>query len=268
MAGKSKNNSSGLLLLAGLGVGAFLLFNNKAAGASVAADSNLGPALDEDIPAAPKIIAVNNSSTESPLPTGIVSDEDGMMPAGGSGQSMPSFNAASAWNDDEDNEPASPAQQVPKLVSTKLTEKEKAVIQKGVLSDELAVKRPDLYKAIYVKKHGQKGKSQQALKAADSIIQKIKVKSASKSKPAPAPAKKRQVALRLNTKLATTPSPVKHQAQPAKPAAKPLVLIKRPAPAAMKPTGKAHPARPKVANKRPVRPVTRKPVPAKKSVRR
>jgi len=267
MAGKSKNNGSGLLLLAGLGVGTFLLFNNKAADAQVAADSNPGPAQDEDIPAAPKIVAVNTASTESPLPTGIVSDEDGMMPAGGSGQSMPSSNATSAWNDDEDNEPASTGQQVPKLVSTKLTEKEKAVIQKGVLSDELAIKRPDLYKAIYVKKHGQKGKSKLALKAADSIIQKIKSKNHGKLKPAPAPAKKRKVALRLNTKIAMKPGAVKHPVQPAKPAAKPLVLVKRPAPAAKKPTGKAHPARPKVATKWPVRPVTRNPVPAKKSVR-
>lgn len=167
-----------MLLLAGLGVGAFMLFSNKSDAQSKAPGTDLPQGGNNDVPDAPKILAVNSSSTESPTPTGIVSDEEGME-ATGSQQSGSSQNAGSrtitASSGDDDDEPSSSgsgvvnpvvnvgfdvfrqaqeANEIPPLVSTKLTPKEKAIIDSGKLTAALALKRPDLYKAAYIKRYG------------------------------------------------------------------------------------------------------------------
>lgn len=176
MSNKSKDGSGNMLLLAGLGVGAFMLFGNKSNAQSRVPAGDMLPESDGDIPDAPRILAVNNTSTESPVPTGIVSDEAGMAVTSSSqsgGQSSgQSAAAAMSYDDDDDSIPqatasssvaragaaiisrAQSAVKVPQVISTKLTPKEQAVVNMGKLTAELALKRPDLYKAAYIKKHG------------------------------------------------------------------------------------------------------------------
>ena len=181
MSKKTKGGSGNVLLLAGLGVGAFMLFANKSNAQSSELPSG---SAGGDIPDAPKILAVNSSATESPAPTGIVSDEEGMEATASSGSSSPSqssYNlpAASSSDDGEDDsngsysggsavvktvtnagidliKQAQEAAEIPPLVSTKLTPKETAIINSGKLTAALALKRPDLYKAAYIKKYGGK----------------------------------------------------------------------------------------------------------------
>ena len=199
-----------MLLLAGLGFGAFMLSANKgnAQSKSLSVDANAAGDGADEIPAAPKILAVNQSSTESPTPTGIVSDEEGMQTTG------KSASAPSGGDEEESSSSGSlmdmtvsagtaainrlqaQSDDIPPLISTTLTTKEKAIIDKGVLSDALAIQRPDLYKAIYIRKHGRNGNGQKALLAADAVIQNIQIKGASA---ATANQKKtRKVAIRLN----------------------------------------------------------------------
>lgn len=160
MSKKAKGGSGNLLLLAGLGVGAFMLFANKSNAQSNSSANELAPGSETDIPDAPKILAVNSSNTESPLPTGIVSDEEGMevtssggastsVSSSGSGGANPSSIEMDAETEKEYNE-------IPPLVSTTLTPKEKAIINSGKLTTALALKRPDLYKATYIQKYGGK----------------------------------------------------------------------------------------------------------------
>ncbi len=171
-----------MLLLAGLGVGAFMLFSNKSNAQSNSSELPQG-STGTDIPDTPKILAVNSSSTESPTPTGIVSDEEGMEATNSSASSssgQPSYNLPSTSTaDDGDDEggsysggsavvktvtnaginlikQAQEAAEIPPLVSTKLTPKETAIINSGKLTAALALKRPDLYKAAYIKKYGGK----------------------------------------------------------------------------------------------------------------
>ena len=175
-----------MLLLAGLGVGAFMLLSKNSSTQSDEAAFTKGGAADSDIPDAPAILAVNSNSTESPAPTGIVSDEEGMTPTQTSQSSGQS--AATSSYDDDDAMPevsasnvvasagaaliAQATSKVPAIISTKLTPKEQAVVNAGKLTAELALKRPDLYKAAYIKKHGgatQTGK-RKALSAATLAI--------------------------------------------------------------------------------------------------
>ncbi len=163
-----------MLLLAGLGVGAFMLLSKKS-NAQTDAPSSLpqGSGAESDIPEPPKILAVNNSSTESPAPTGIVSDEEGMEVARTTQPTNPNSTAQlpAADADEEDDASAGAAAagsaagtaavrmmqnagKVPAVISTKLTPKEQAVVSAGRLTAELALKRPDLYKAAYIKKYG------------------------------------------------------------------------------------------------------------------
>ncbi|MBS1616231.1 MAG: hypothetical protein JST06_08965 [Bacteroidetes bacterium] len=178
MSKKSKGGNGNMLLLAGLGVGAALLFANKSKAQS---DTELpSGSAGSDIPDAPKILAVNSSSTESPTPTGIVSDEEGMETVSSQG---------SGSNDDEESGGGSVIQTItntgvklvkqitedsdlPPLVSTKLTPKETAIINSGKLTASLALQRPDLYKAAYIKKYGGKTASgkKKALAAATLAI--------------------------------------------------------------------------------------------------
>lgn len=154
-----------MLLLAGLGVGAALLFASKTNAQSGNSSPVVSPAGgDGDIPDAPKILAVNDKSTESPTPTGIVSDEEGMETVS---------NQSSSGNENDDSsggslietisntgikllQQATDDSDIPPLVSTKLTPKETAIINSGKLTAALALKRPDLYKAAYIKKYGGK----------------------------------------------------------------------------------------------------------------
>jgi hypothetical protein len=195
-----------MLLLAGLGVGAFLLFANKSSATSTAASGGDYP-VPGDIPDAPKILAVNSNSTESPLPTGIVSDEEGMetTSSGAYNPARPSSSSSSANNSSNDYGDQSQGDEIPPLISTKLTEKEKTIINKGVLSDELAIKRPDLYKAIHIRKARQKGNGAKALQAAQAAIKKIqlKVKGKVKGKTKAVPKKKRKVTIKLNPNTRT-----------------------------------------------------------------
>ena len=202
-----------MLLLAGIGVGAFMLFANKsgAQSKSLTVDATSGSGADE-IPAAPKILAVNQSSTESPTPTGIVSDEEGME-ATGAGESASSGDEGSDSDSAQNssgslvdmtvaagtaaiNRRQAQSDDIPPLISTTLTAKEKSIIDKGVLSDALAIQRPDLYKAIYIRKHGRNGNGQKALLAADALIQNIQVKGNSEA--TVTQKRKRKVAITLN----------------------------------------------------------------------
>lgn len=165
-----------MLLLAGLGVGAFMLLSKKGNAQTDAPSARLPQASDAeaDIPEPPKILAVNNSGTESPTPTGIVSDEEGMEVTRASQASSPAFSSQPSSDDyDEDDAPAGTAittaivsagmtavkqgqnaGKIPAVISTKLTPKEQVVVNAGKLTAELALKRPDLYKAAYIKKYG------------------------------------------------------------------------------------------------------------------
>lgn len=165
-----------MLLLAGLGVGAFMLLSRKSNAQTDAASARLpqGSDAETDIPEPPKILAINNSGTESPTPTGIVSDEEGMEVTRASGASSPAYSSQPSPDDEEnDDAPAATsittaivsagmtaikqgqnAGKIPPVISTKLTPKEQAVVNAGKLTAELALKRPDLYKAAYIKKHG------------------------------------------------------------------------------------------------------------------
>lgn len=178
MSKKTKGGSGNVLLLAGLGVGAFMLFANKSTarggqtGAELPAGSSSG-----DIPDVPKILAVNSSATESPTPTGIVSDEEGMETV--SSQSSGGYSPGSSSSDSGEDEGGSVVEtiantgvkllkqatkdpNIPPLVSTKLTPKETAIINSGKLTASLALQRPDLYKAAYIKKYGGKTKGGQS----------------------------------------------------------------------------------------------------------
>lgn len=164
MSKKSKGSGGNMLLLAGLGVGAALLFASKSNAQSANSNSVVSPAGgDGDIPDAPKILAVNEKGTESPTPTGIVSDEEGMQTV--------SSQSSSGSDDDSGSgsmietitntgvrllQQATDDSDIPPLVSTKLTPKETAIINSGKLTAALALKRPDLYKAAYIKKYGGK----------------------------------------------------------------------------------------------------------------
>lgn len=192
MSKQSKKSSGNMLLLAGLGVGAFMLFGNR----SKATGTDTPQSRGEDIPDAPKILAVNSAGTESPLPTGIVSDEEGMEATSSSSQRGQSNSTATAEDEQEDGEANTGSGIVPPLISTKLTPKEKAIISKGVLSNDLALQRPDLYKAIYIKKHGAKGNGQKALKAAEAIITRIQTNGTTKA--TAIQKKKRRVAIKLH----------------------------------------------------------------------
>ncbi|MEO6833421.1 MAG: hypothetical protein ABI169_14535, partial [Chitinophagaceae bacterium] len=165
-----------ILLLAGLGVGAFMLFSKKSNAATSDSSNEMPTGNGGDIPNAPKIFAVNSSSTESPLPTGIVSDEDGMEATGDSNTDNESSGNSEGYSDQREEDSnvtstpkkyspakvhkskktATAGNDIPALVSTILTPKEKDIINKGKLTAALAIKRPDLYKAAYIKRFGGK----------------------------------------------------------------------------------------------------------------
>lgn len=190
------------MLPAALGIGAALLLGRK--GGTKSSISPAAASEASDIPNAPKIIAVNKAATESPVPTGIVSDEEGMEAAGGSPEKddkeapeliRRSAGAPSSFPEDDgynDERPAGnspkasvkPANPMPAIISTPLTPKEKAIIDKGVLSDELALQRPDLYKAVYIRKHGRNGNARKALLAAEAAISNIQLRKATTATPA------------------------------------------------------------------------------------
>lgn len=172
MSKQSKGGNGNMLLLAGLGVGAFMLFANKSNAQNTSQPSS---SAESDIPESPKILAVNNSSTESPTPTGIVSDEEGMEVAQATQSGAPgagSQPSPDAYDDDDVStgtaavataaagagmaviRQAQNAGKIPTVISTKLTPKEQVVVNAGKLTAELALKRPDLYKAAYIKKYG------------------------------------------------------------------------------------------------------------------
>lgn len=182
-----------MLLLAGLGVGAALFFASKS---NVQASNSSASAEPEDkefatdIPDVPKILAVNSSNTESPLPTGIVSDEEGMevTSAGSYSASIKSTGSGSGGaNPDLYNLDAATQQEyneIPPLVSTTLTLKEKAIINSGKLSTALALKRPDLYKATYIQKYGGKtalGRKKALLQANRAIATAVAAANAAKT---------------------------------------------------------------------------------------
>lgn len=188
-----------MLLLAGLGIGAFMLYTNKSNAQSKTADVTTdGNNADTDIPAAPKILAVNNTDSESPLPTGIVNDEEGMEATNTPG-TQPRQTTYSPTNEDsadDDDSGNSGASSIPPLISTKLTPKEKAIIDRGQLTNDLAIQRPDLYKAIYIRKHGSKGNGQKALLAADEIISRIQMNGTTAA--TSTQKKRRRVAIKLH----------------------------------------------------------------------
>ncbi|MBS1629533.1 MAG: hypothetical protein JST27_05700 [Bacteroidetes bacterium] len=165
MSKKSKGSGGNILLLAGLGVGAALLFANKSNAQSNSSASELpSGSVSTDIPDAPKILAVNSSSTESPTPTGIVSDEEGMetVSSSSSGSNRDDDSGGGSVVETISNTGVKLVKQftedkdIPPLVSTKLTPKETAIINSGKLTAALALQRPDLYKAAYIKKYGGK----------------------------------------------------------------------------------------------------------------
>lgn len=199
MSKKTNGGGGNMLLLAGLGIGAFMLFTNNSAAQPKMAETNGDSNGDgeTDIPAAPKILAVNTAASESPLPTGIVSDEEGMEAT----TNPPRINAAASnASDGDEYEEGSSADsgKVPSLISTRLTPKEKAIIDRGQLTNDLAMQRPDLYKAIYVRKNGKNGNGQKALLAADALIQSIQVKAAPKATPAQKKGRKVKMTLAPN----------------------------------------------------------------------
>ena len=172
MSKQSKSGGGNMLLLAGIGIGAFMLLSKKS-NAQTDASTNTAArsgSADNEIPEAPAILAVNNNSTESPTPTAIVSDEEGMTATSTSQSSSTLSAAPQASYDEEDDAPtasssvanagaaiiaqAQSAVRVPAIISTRITPKEQAVVNAGKLTAELALKRPDLYKAAYIKKYG------------------------------------------------------------------------------------------------------------------
>jgi peptidyl-tRNA hydrolase len=206
MSKQSKSGSGNMLLLAGLGVGAFMLFASKSGAQSRPADipaTESDSGNEADIPAAPRILAVSSSASESPLPTGIVSDEEGMeVTAPAAPQSRPASNTIpNPESPDSDDGNSTGGSSIPPLISTTLTPKEKAIIDGGQLTYDLAIRRPDLYKAIYVRKHGKNGHGQRALQAADALIQSIRVKAAPKA--TLAQKRKRKVKMTLNPNAAS-----------------------------------------------------------------
>lgn len=175
MSKKTKGGSGNVLLLAGLGVGAFMLFAGKSNAQSGTSSGMPEGNSGSDIPDAPKILAVNSSDTESPTPTGIVSDEEGMETVNSQSSGSSSTQSSSSSSGDSDGDDAGGGntvvktianagvkviqqamEDIPKLVSTKLTPKETSIINSGKLTAALALKRPDLYKAAYIKKYGGK----------------------------------------------------------------------------------------------------------------
>lgn len=191
MSKKTKGGSGNALLLAGLSLGAFMLFANKSNAQSNPAAAELPNGSSGDIPDAPKILAVNSSDTESPTPTGIVSDEDGMQTV-----------SSQSWGNDAGEssgggviqtitntgvrmlQQAAEDADIPPLVSTKLTPKETAIINSGKLTAALALKRPDLYKAAYIKKYGGKtadGKRKALIAASLAIDAAVNAAGAAKS---------------------------------------------------------------------------------------
>ncbi len=173
MSKKTKGGNGNVLLLASLGVGALMLFSAKRNAQSSQSSTDLpAGSSGNDIPDTPKILAVNSSNTESPTPTGIVSDEDGMETV--SSQSSGRRNSGFSDSDSGDEDSGGSAvetitnagiklvkqvtkdKNIPPLVSTKLTPKETAIINSGKLTASLALQRPDLYKAAYIKKYGGK----------------------------------------------------------------------------------------------------------------
>lgn len=193
MSKKTKGSNGNLLLLAGLGVGAALFFSSKSNAQTYSNAASIPPEDKEpgaDIPEAPKILAVNSSSTESPLPTGIVSDEEGMEVTSGGSYSVPAKSSGSSSggaNPDLYNLDAETQQEyneIPPLVSTTLTPKEKAIINSGKLTTALALKRPDLYKATYIQKYGGKtatGKKKALLQANKAIATAVAAANAAKT---------------------------------------------------------------------------------------
>lgn len=267
-----------MLLLAGLGIGAFMLFSGKSGTQSAAAGESADPLPGGEIPTAPNILAVNSSDTESPIPTGIVSDEDGMRVR--SQENATPGSSASYDAEDEDDSPSPPVTKtvvtrqtttvtkrksqgpdVPALISTKLTPKEKAIIDKGVLTNDLAIKRPDLYKAIYVRKN--KAAGSKALLAADAAIKAIQTKAKAPVKQAASGVQKRnrKVAIKLNPATAKsakhlvkkTAAPVKagKRATGGRVVAKPVAVKK----AAVRPHP---PVAKRAATKRPTKPLPKK----------
>lgn len=185
---KTKGGNGNMLLLAGLGIGAVLLFSGKSDAQGNSSASEVMPAGAEgDIPDAPKILAVNSSSTESPLPTGIVSDEEGMEVTSGGMAPTNSNNESSTGDIDMsslDAETQKEYNEIPRLVSTTLTPKEKAIINSGKLTTALALKRPDLYKATYIQRHGGKttaGKKKALLQANKAIATAVAAANAAKT---------------------------------------------------------------------------------------
>ena len=206
MSKQSKSGSGNMLLLAGLGVGAFMLFANKSGAQSRPADASADSSgTDADIPTAPRILAVNSSASESPLPTGIVSDEEGMeVTTPSAPQSRQTSNASSGPNsesDDSEGDDNTGSSPIPPLISTTLTPKEKAIIDRGQLTNDLAIQRPDLYRAIYIRKNGGKGNGQKALQAADALISRIQANGTTAA--TPAQKKRRRVALKLHPQAGT-----------------------------------------------------------------
>lgn len=202
MSKQSKSGSGNMLLLAGLGVGAFMLFANKSGAQSRPADtsSDAGGGTDADIPAAPRILAVNSSASESPLPTGIVSDEEGMEVTAPSAPQSRQTNSVNPGPDidggESEGDDNAGATSIPPLISTTLTPKEKAIIDRGQLTNDLAIQRPDLYRAIYIRKHGGRGNGQKALQAADALISRIQANATTTA--TPVQKKRRRVALKLH----------------------------------------------------------------------
>lgn len=211
-----KSGSSNMLLLAGLGIGAALLLAGTAKGSNKNTSDNANQDEPAEIPDVPKILAVNKSATESPVPTAMVSDEADMQPtaavdsagnsadedAGDNSEAIPASEGNSAISKTmvvrKTN--ASKTASIPPLVTTTLTPKEKAIISKGVLTDDLALQRPDLYKAIYVKKYGKSGNGRKALIAANTAVSKIQM--AHTIKATPTQKKRRKVWLKLHPKTA------------------------------------------------------------------
>lgn len=255
-----------MLLLAGLGIGAFMLFKNKGNAERSAGE---GPSTtsesETEIPAAPSIVAVNTSSTESPLPTGIVSDEEGMEAVNTSNVS-PQPQSRVAPTGDEEASGETSSQSIPPLVSTRLTPKEQTIINQGVLTDDLAIQRPDLYRAIYIRKHGSNGNGRQALQAANTAIQQIRNKRGAGNTTL-AQMKRRKMAIRLHPNAGSMVTAAINQgkrgasgSQPQSPTGQPTVLPNRTTVQKNRKVRKgAHPVQKPVRNPLPRRkPVTRK----------
>jgi hypothetical protein len=174
---KNTSGNGSMILLALIGVGAAVLFTSKSQAQATSID-NLPPATggETDIPDAPKIVAINTTDSESPIPTAIVSDDEGMVPPkhtpaytppprGGIVVPRPAQLPAAPQDDSNGSEdsgdyarPPSPTKVSP-IVATRLTPAEKEIIEKGELSEDLALERPDLFKYMYVTKNATGDKS-------------------------------------------------------------------------------------------------------------